>query len=212
MSSLFSVAAHGAPAQRCTSHQPLRKPLAVGFSGSRPQHPLHCRVPASTSPSLGSAPQSIHVRTSHFRLVRRHVANASQNVLYKAQRTLASSAGTRPSCHRAHAGMNCLGCRHCSPQSGRRQPCPAQRREVRDNQLTNFYRMLWKFCLYLQWFVLLKCLTCLQRSSLSSTHGVVEPDHPLLYWEFLQGTTSDVQRGPNMVVSLLLGELEKQRP
>lgn len=75
---------------------------------------------------------------------------------------------------------------------------------------TNFYRMLWKFCLCLQWFVLLKCLTCLRRSSHSSTHGVVEPDHPLAYWEFLQGTTSDVQRGLNVLVSLLMAEFEKE--
>jgi len=71
--------------------------------------------------------------------------------------------------------------------------------------------MLGKFCLYLQRPGLLKCLTCLQRSSHSSTCGVVERDHPLVYGEFLHGTMSNVQRSLNVLVSLLLDEFEKQK-
>ena len=103
--------------------------FAVGFSGSCPQHPLHCSVPASTSHSLGSTPQSIHVCVSYFRLVVCHVANASQNVIYKAQCTLASSqfcsAGMRPSCHSAHSEMNRSGCRHRLVAVGQESALPS---------------------------------------------------------------------------------------
>lgn len=104
--------------------------FAVGFSGSCPQHPLHCSVPASTSHSLLSTPQSIHVCISYFRLVTCHVANASQNVIYKAQCTLASSqfcsAGMRPSCHGARSEMNCLGCKHRLVAVGQESALPSQ--------------------------------------------------------------------------------------
>lgn len=63
---------------------------------------------------------------------------------------------------------------------------PSPVKEVHNNELTSFKKMLWKFCLCPQQFVLLKHLTCLQRSPLSSEHGVVETRHPLVHREFVQ--------------------------
>ena len=130
MSSRFSGAAHGTAALPCASQQPLHKPLHGWFFRLMPTTPLHCSVPASTSRSLGSTPQSIHVRISRSRLVICHVANASQNIIYKAQRTLASSqfcsAGTGPSCHGAHSETNCSGCRHQLVAVGQESALPSR--------------------------------------------------------------------------------------
>lgn len=150
--------------------------LVLIFSGSCPQQTLHRNIPGSTPCSFGSTPQSIHAHIYYFRLVKCHVANLSPNVIYKAQRTPASSqffsTGMRPSCHRAQSEMNCRGCRHWLVVVWHES---ASRSRGHDNHLTSF----WKFCLHLQQFMPLKCPPCLQRSSPTwgqgSTHGVVGP-------------------------------------
>lgn len=63
---------------------------------------------------------------------------------------------------------------------------PSPPKEVHDNELTSFAKMLWKFCLCPQQFEPLKQLPCLQRSPLSSEQAVVHTRHPPAPREFVQ--------------------------
>lgn len=74
-----------------------------------------------------------------------------------------------------------------------------------------FKRILWKFCLHLQWCVLLKSLTCLQRSSQSSRHGVVEPDPGACWLRVYTSNDEWCSAWSQHACLMLLDELEKQK-